>query len=205
MDKETVSTYGFIVIATILLAILLVVASPIGDLLSENVLLKSRTLIYNTGVLDVNNSPRDYGTLIVHYRYQNSSEDFNTYKTTARLNEQCYIDYPEITGYEPVLEGATQIQGKIVLDNIIKDVYIYYQPSTYNVRFILNGGEWDGIPVNGLSYTYGSFISLPSNVIKNGYRFVGWYEDTGFGGEETLNINPDTYGDKIYYAKFALQ
>ena len=204
MDRETISSYGFILITTMLLALVLALASPIGEKLGEDVLGKANTLLYNTGVLDADASPREYGTIVVHYRYENSSEDFQTYSVSARMNEKCYVDYPEIVGYEPKTLEGTVATGQIVVDQPLKDVYIYYTPITYTVRFVLNGGQWKGTQIGTLNYEYGSSMVLPTNIEREGYKFVGWYEDNGLGGEQTYSIHPTTYGNKVYYAKYSL-
>ncbi|MBR1874063.1 MAG: leucine-rich repeat protein [Eubacterium sp.] len=54
----------------------------------------------------------------------------------------------------------------------------------YKISYSLNGGE-SKTPMP-LNYIYGSWVTLPSNIYRDGYAFVGWMWD----GDENSGINP---------------
>ena len=212
MDKETISSYGFIVISALLISILLALVSPVGETLGTDIISKSQTLVYNTGVMDAD-SAREYGTVVVHYKKgNNSAQDFKTYKTSARINEKCYIEIPNITGYEPTYDINTILatgstMNQIVADSVLKEVTVVYKPVEYTIKYVLNGGKSKtGGTIPDATYQYGSTLVLPndSEVIRDGYKFIGWFEDSGLGGERVYSIKPDTYGNKTFYAKYAI-
>ncbi|MCD7746339.1 MAG: InlB B-repeat-containing protein [Lachnospiraceae bacterium] len=74
---------------------------------------------------------------------------------------------------------------------------------TYSVTLETNGGTIaEGSELT--SYTYGTSVSLPDSetITRNGYTFIGWYEDSDFSGEAVTEISSTDYGDKTFYAKW---
>lgn len=206
MDKETISTYGMILISIVLISLLLAMATPVGDIILNDVQTKMIKLVDNSGVMDASTNPENYGTIVVHYRYKNTMDDIKTYKATVRLNEYCLIDYPEIVGYRPENEDGSNAQAKVQVRENLKHIYIYYTPETYQINYVMNGGSWTSDATYNLEYQYGSTYTLPTDdwVVKEGYKFVGWYEDSGLGGSRTYTITDKDYGDKIYFAKYTM-
>ena len=65
-----------------------------------------------------------------------------------------------------------------------------------------------GNPVSGQTkpelysiQSVGTGIALPE-MVKTGYTFVGWYEDSGFTGDVQTSIPAGSYGAKEYWAKW---
>lgn len=85
---------------------------------------------------------------------------------------------------------------------ITEDIPLYakWTPKTYNVTFDTNDGTINGDVVT--SYTYGVGATLPVNVIRTGYTFGGWYENSNFSGEPVKEISKTDTDDKTYYAKW---
>ncbi len=80
-----------------------------------------------------------------------------------------------------------------------------YRPSytirrKYSVTFNTNGGSIS--EDNTSYYVYGLNTNLPTEVIKNGYSFEGWYENEGCTGLPVTVISDTSTGDKVYYAKW---
>ena len=80
-----------------------------------------------------------------------------------------------------------------------------YRPSytirrKYSVTFNTNGGSIS--EDNTSYYLYGLNTNLPTEVIKNGYSFEGWYENEGCTGLPVTVISDTSTGDKVYYAKW---
>ena len=54
-----------------------------------------------------------------------------------------------------------------------------FEPKTYSITYDLNAGGDSTARINGTiptTGTYGTTVSLPANVTRSGYRFIGWYE-----------------------------
>ena len=204
MDKETISSYGLILISILLISILLTIATPIGDIVLNDVQTKMTTMLGNTGVMDVDAENHQYGTIVVHHRYVGSVNDIHTYKSTVRLNEYCVIEHLDIKGYKPVGEDNKIAPAKIQANENLKHIYIYYEPKMYTITYVLNGGIWNDDVVYNVEYQYGTQYVLPddNDISKTGYRFVGWYTDSGLGGKRTYSIYEEDYGDKIFFAKY---
>ena len=62
-------------------------ASPLGDMVLNDIQTKMNRTISNTGVMDTETEDHNYGTIVVHHRYNGTVNDIYTYKATARLNE----------------------------------------------------------------------------------------------------------------------
>ena len=77
-------------------------------------------------------------------------------------------------------------------------------PTTYTVAFVRNGGSWAQGYTAPAKYTKGVTLALPvaANVVRDGYKFDGWYENSNFTGNAVTEIPADATGDKTYYAKW---
>ena len=80
-----------------------------------------------------------------------------------------------------------------------KTFYAKYEPITYSVTFVTNGGS----EVAGFTYTYGEAVELPIPT-KDGYYLAGWYESADFSGSAVTHINANDFGNKTFYAKWEL-
>jgi uncharacterized repeat protein (TIGR02543 family) len=203
MDKETMSSYGFILITVILVSVLLVMGTPIGNKVFDDVEGKIETLVFNTGVTDVASSG-NYGTIVIHYKYENTADTFKTHKTSIRMGESYMIPLPEVEGYEAVDKDNNPISQKVYVTSQFKEVSVYYTPKTDEITYVLNGGVCDESVKLPLQYQYGTTTKIPNNINKDGYGFAGWYEDRGFGGNRIYSIGNKETGDKTFYAKYSL-
>ncbi len=70
----------------------------------------------------------------------------------------------------------------------------------YSISYVLNGGVI-GEDYAKLYYPSVSTI-LPQNVTKNGYVFMGWYEDSGMKTSPAVCISKNSLGNKTFYAKW---
>lgn len=79
-------------------------------------------------------------------------------------------------------------------------LYAKWEPSTYAVDLRTDGGII--LSGNVTEYTYGVGAALPSNVVREGYTFAGWYARSDYTGGEITQIGVTDIGDKVYYAKW---
>lgn len=204
MDRETVSSYGFLTIATILIGLLLALSTPVGNRMMNFTQQQIDKFVGTSGVLDVNVDDDNYGTYVFHYRRNGSSGDIKTYKTTLRIGEKCLVPALEQKGYQMLLEDGNKVPSIVTVENKFTEMYINLVPETYDLVFELNGGEWQDDTYVRLSYTYGTTYSLPKTITKKDYKFVGWFEDNGLGGRQKYKIEEDDFGHKTLYAKYSI-
>lgn len=96
------------------------------------------------------------------------------------------------------LTGTTKTEV-VPTDN--KDIKVYAKwekiPEVYTITYVLNGGafesNYDEI------YVEGSVVFL-ANPVREGYKFIGWYETSDFSGEKINVISVSDKGNKTYYA-----
>ena len=81
-----------------------------------------------------------------------------------------------------------------------KTFYAKWTANTYTVTLNANGGRISGTTVN--KYTYGVGVTLPTNVNRTGYAFMGWYASEDLTGEAVTAISATDIGNKTFYAKW---
>ncbi|MBP5582358.1 MAG: ribosomal protein L7/L12, partial [Bacteroidales bacterium] len=67
-----------------------------------------------------------------------------------------------------------------------KQFWAKWSVNTYNITFVMNEGTINSGNVK--NYVYGTTVVLPSDVVKTGYMFDGWYIDEDCSGESVLSI-----------------
>jgi len=71
---------------------------------------------------------------------------------------------------------------------------------SYTIKYHTNGGEIKS--ENNLYYETGIGVVLPSDVIKAGYTFAGWFENKDLSGARLYSVSKTEQGDKEFYAKW---
>ncbi|MDO5398621.1 MAG: Ig-like domain-containing protein [bacterium] len=104
---------------------------------------------------------------------------------------QFMIDAPSKTSFETDIKD---IKIRTV------ETYEFPDAESYNVTLVLNGGIVNS--GNVTSYTYGTAVTLPTDVTKDNYTFGGWYDNAECTGEAVTEISATDVGDKTYYAKW---
>ena len=96
------------------------------------------------------------------------------------------------------LTGNTKTE---VLSTDNKDIKVYAKwekiPETYTINYVLNGGSFKSDYDE--TYVEGSVVFLVTPV-REGYKFIGWYETSDFSGDKVNVISVSDKGDKTYYA-----
>lgn len=81
-------------------------------------------------------------------------------------------------------------------------LYALWVPNTYNITYEVNTGSISG--ENVTMYTYGVGATLPTNVTKTGYEFLGWYTNSYFYGGSVSAVSASDFGNKVYWAKWSI-
>ena len=71
-----------------------------------------------------------------------------------------------------------------------------WEETPFNVSYVTNGG--DAVPTE--SYTVRDAHALVSGCRRNGYRFLGWYDNEALEGSPVTSIPAGSLGDRIFYA-----
>ncbi len=81
-------------------------------------------------------------------------------------------------------------------------LYAQWKGETYNITYNLNGGAWNGT-AGAATYEFGTGIpTLATNVEKSGFRFDGWYDNSGLTGSAVTSIGTTETGNKEFWAKW---
>ncbi len=85
-----------------------------------------------------------------------------------------------------------------------KTYYANWNRKTYTIAFNNNGGDIvdEVIPS---SYMYEEEVTLPSEVFKDGYEFLGWYDNPNFYNDPISKIEKGDFGNKTFYAKWLVE
>ncbi|MCQ2446008.1 MAG: InlB B-repeat-containing protein, partial [Clostridia bacterium] len=79
-----------------------------------------------------------------------------------------------------------------------KEFFAKWAPCVYDVTFVLNGGEI--VEGEFASYVFGNEVALPTDVVRTGYTFRGWFDNADFEGSPVTRITSEDTGDKTFYA-----
>lgn len=84
------------------------------------------------------------------------------------------------------------------------EFYPSFSLERYSISYYYNGGSSDISPVS--EYTYESDdIILFTDLVKDGYKFEGWYDNEHFDGEKVSVITKNSSGNRSYYAKWLVK
>ena len=85
-----------------------------------------------------------------------------------------------------------------------KTYYAKWNIKTYTITFNNNGGDVQDEEIPS-SYQFGDEVALPTEVYKEGYEFLGWYDNSNFYNEPVSVIENGDFGNKTFYAKWLVQ
>lgn len=87
--------------------------------------------------------------------------------------------------------------------SLAKDITIeaIWDVITYNITYNLNGGTLPNGYVSTYSYETATFnLPIPT---RDGYTFMGWYDNASFNGTAIASIVRHSHDDKVFYAKWS--
>ncbi len=100
---------------------------------------------------------------------------------------------------EALAEGSVDLTASIN-DKISSTVTIIVKPAIkYTIEYELDGGISEDLPSEYDTLNKGLDIPSPT---KEGYKFLGWYDNNLFTGDKITKIEKGTEGNKILYAKW---
>jgi uncharacterized repeat protein (TIGR02543 family) len=80
-------------------------------------------------------------------------------------------------------------------------LYAQWTLNSYTITYQLNGGTNGANPA---TYTIENADITLATATREGYTFVGWYEDSELAGRAVTGILQGSTGDKTFYAKWTL-
>ena len=191
------------------MSILMLLTQPIGEKVYNVANKNINTIINNSGLNDAQSNGK-FSTITFIYKYDTGSEIEGTKNVIkARTETVQRVTHPQIPGYiacapgtNPATQGQQPAEEFYAITDESQVITIYYYPISYTVEYDCNGGMITGEYVT--SYSHGTSFSLPIDVVKQGYKFVGWFEDAGLGGRRIYSVPATDSGNKKFYAKFAI-
>lgn len=141
---------------------------------------------------------------IVHFEATSENEientEFNYYQTIDDLPipQRNAYTFDGWVIYEDGVERIVEC-GYIWL-SLEEEVTLHAQwtPIEYLVKFNTNGGAVDN---ETIFYTTEISVEFPIPA-KQGYTFIGWYDNEAFEGEAFSGLDTGNYGNREYYAKW---
>lgn len=106
---------------------------------------------------------------------------------TTEENKEPQVNGTPILAYQS--KGITKIE-----------VYGYVQSKTATITLNTNGGTIN--TGNITEYEEGTGATLPTDVTREGYIFLGWYDNENLTGSAVTSISTTDTGDKTFYAKW---
>ncbi len=84
-------------------------------------------------------------------------------------------------------------------------IYAKWSREIYSIAYYLNGGSFDSSASPVTTYTIEDIVTLPSvsDISRNDYTFIGWYESSTFAGVSVSGWEKGTEtGNKEFYARW---
>ena len=117
--------------------------------------------------------------------------------------ENYVFDHWVLSSNITLTEGSTTSETiKFTMPDADVTVKPVFKKITYSISYDLNGGSWNGAAGVG-EYEAESEVTLPTNVTKSGYDFLGWYEHEGaywYGPYDKITTYDS--GNKTFTAKW---
>ena len=103
------------------------------------------------------------------------------------------------------LNGEWQtFEHSIVAKDKTIQAFVFYSPDGWNEGEVLYVKDFYLYPGSTINYTVKDEVTLPTPT-KEGYDFLGWYDNENFTGEPITSMQVGTTGNKHLYAKWQQQ
>jgi uncharacterized repeat protein (TIGR02543 family) len=142
---------------------------------------------------------------VVNIYKQNKTKDAyelaGTQNKTGIVGDTVAADTTADTGftYNPLAEGS-KTEGTVASDGSL-ELAVFYDRDKYQITYYINDGE--NPASNPKEYIYGVGTSTLLNPVKEGFIFVGWYQNPDFSGTKTTYIGTEDTGNRNLYAKWS--
>ena len=176
MDKQTLSNYGWLVIVTLILAVMLALATPFGTYVGDAVVSVANGFV---GASDAAIDEDNIGKVEDQW---DSKFDYSGFGNGTQTKKE-----PFTTLTAKTWTGLTNLNG----DNIWTDgTNTYY--SSDSIQYVLNGNTWEPKTWNGLTNFYGN------NVWTDGTNTYYSNDDADCGSAGDYILNGNTWEEKTW-------
>ncbi|MBW9330143.1 LPXTG cell wall anchor domain-containing protein [Lactococcus raffinolactis] len=124
-----------------------------------------------------------------HYEFGTGVTSFNPASKTGH----------DFQGWYDAATGGNKVTNIPATAKEDKTLYARFTPSEYTIAYELDGGK--NSTANPDSYTYGVGVPSFEDATKDGYIFLGWFDDATAGNAIT-DISDTTMGNQTLYAHF---
>ena len=106
-------------------------------------------------------------------------------------------------GWYTSATGGTEVNSSTVV-KITSDqtLYAHWTAKEYTITYMSDGSQLSDL--NPTKYTYGVGVPTLPTPSKEGYTFVGWYNNEGLTGDPVTSISNTATENKTFYAKWEL-
>ena len=129
------------------------------------------------------------GTNPTHYEFGTGVASFAPASKTGH----------DFQGWYDAATGGNKVTNIPATAKEDKTLYARFTPSEYTIAYELDGGT--NSTANPDSYTYGVGVPSFEDATKDGYIFLGWFDDATAGNAIT-DISDTTMGNQTLYAHF---
>jgi uncharacterized repeat protein (TIGR02543 family) len=206
MEKNTVATYGLVIVSVLIIAALLMTVTPLGNMTTDAI--QDIVAEYQDKTrLEGGTNSRDevdrvtgnqvMKTVTLNFVYENGQEIVPKTIISCNYGDKVNVSekMPTLEGYVPNYTPAEQTVTKNL------DYTITYYPKQYSITYHLNEGTIVSSRPN--TYMYGQVTNLPTKVMRDGYTFLGWYEDEECLNKKITTITADRNENITVYAKWS--
>ncbi|MBE7075872.1 MAG: hypothetical protein E7375_02230 [Clostridiales bacterium] len=144
------------------------------------------------------------------YSYSYSSLTTYAYKSITYASTYGTLPTPTRTGYTfkgwyTATSGGSQITSSTTnYTASSRSLYAQWTPISYTVTLSTNSGtayNSSGTAITSITVAFDSTYGVPTNVVRTGYTFVGWFK-SGYSTQVTTSTTKTTTGNETLYAKW---
>lgn len=152
------------------------------------------------------------GQLRVEWKDENNTAQYSeayTARSIADLAHTCILTViakPD-NGYKLAtlkINGENYEDGDTCIVQANKTILATFTEATYSVTLNLNTTDPTASinSDNVTEYTYPESVTLPVDVTRSGYTFLGWYDNSECTGSPITDIPASSWGNQQYWAKW---
>lgn len=152
-------------------------------------------------------NPRTDTKYTVNHWQQNvggGAEENNTNFTMIEFEELTGTTDAKVTPDRKAYNGFTAPAGEEVTIKADGTTVVdyYYTRNVYNITLNPNDGSYGENVTAPEDYTFGTTVTLPTEITKDGYTFGGWFDNENLEGDPITDILETDNADKTYWAKW---
>lgn len=212
MDKETISHYGWIIVCLMLGLCMVLMSTPLGNYIFNNVKFTTinqiKTITHQDSFDNSANKPAKKYSITYNLNggaWEGTYIEEYTPGKEITLPTNVKRDKYVFNGWTKTNGSSTKYENIRPTDTGNLTYYASWVGEQYSITYNLNGGSFNNANNVKFHYRYGdafSLSSIPYTPTKAGSAFQGWYSDPALTKRVT-SISATTSGNMTLYAKWS--